>query len=209
MGCASRLGTAHQPSGRVGPTRRRGSATAAVVVVGSGEPATAKLVTPSASSSVPSWGEEDGDVEEQPPRCGRRRQIWRARRRQARHAVGELVRRQARHAVGEIVRAVVGEEDGGVDLTAAPHHRQIHRCRHRCSPPSLDPLPPELGWHRSAAGGRGKREGGEGRGEAGEVRGEEKRTERRCRWRRNRREREGGIKKRGGWEETDSGSQVV
>ncbi|EAZ11554.1 hypothetical protein OsJ_01419 [Oryza sativa Japonica Group] len=248
-----------------GRRRLARSTTAAVVIVGSSEPAAAKLATPSASSSAPSWGEEDGDVEGQPPRCGRHRPIRRARRRQARHgsgklvrcqarhavgeivravvgeedgdiepsaltaaprrrqirrvhvrirrarrcqarhAVGELVRRQARHAVGEIVRAVVGEEDGGVEpsaLTAAPRRRQIRRCRHRYSPPSLDPPSPELGRHRSAAGGREKREGDEGRGE-------EKRTEQRCRWRRNRREREGGNKKERGWEEADSGSQVV
>lgn len=97
-------------------------------------------------------------------------------------------------------------------------------------PPALDPLPPllpaaelvpekegaKLASSRLREEGRSRRaHAGKGRGAAGEIapeRGGEKgrkRWRRGSRWRRNRREREGGIKKRGGWEEADSGSQVV
>ncbi|BAD73303.1 hypothetical protein [Oryza sativa Japonica Group] len=84
----------------------------------SGEPATAKLAMPSASSSAPSWEEEDGGVEPASGSAADAREegrgrgtiaLWPRRQNQrARH-------RQARHAVGELVRTVVGEEDGSVE----------------------------------------------------------------------------------------------
>lgn len=43
--------------------RGRGTATIVAPAARSGEPAPAKLATPSVSSSAPSWGEEDGGVE--------------------------------------------------------------------------------------------------------------------------------------------------